>query len=109
MKYIFTWIILSLLVFSCSDKEETEASHNAEIIGEGMDCGDYYLIKFEEDVADLPNNSFDNTFYEIGLPEEFKTPGKKVQVEFREPTPEERMICTTQGPSYPQIVIVSVE
>jgi hypothetical protein len=109
MKHLLTWILLSLLGFSCTDKEENEVSHNAEIIGEGMDCGDSYLIKFEVDVSGLPNNSFDNTFYEIGLPEEFKTPGKKVQVEFREPTPEERMFCTTQGPSYPQIVILSVE
>lgn len=79
------------------------------VIGKGLDCGNSYLIKFNDDFSGIPENSFDNTFYEINLPDEFKIDGKSVYIEFRDPKDEEIMGCTTMGPSYYQIFITKVE
>ena len=104
-------LVLSFLVISCN-KNETVNDNNlfsATVLGRGMDCGDSYLIKFNSDVPGLPENTFDNTFYEINLPDEYKIEGMNIKVEFREPANAEIMVCTTMGIGYPQIYITKVE
>lgn len=110
-KIILILIGLTFIFISCNknEKETNENSVNATVIGKGLDCGNAFLIKFNNDISGLPENSFDNTFYEINLPDEFKIEGKKIYVEFREPKDGELMICTTMGIGYPQIYITKVE
>ena len=74
-----------------NDNEINETSPNATVIGKGLDCGNSYLIKFDDDFSGLPEYSLNNTFYEINLPNEFKIEGTKIYVEFREPENEELM------------------
>jgi hypothetical protein len=105
-RIIFILIGVALFIISC-DRNEVNNSYNATVIGKGLDCGNSYLIKFNNDVVGLPANTTENTFYGINLPEEFKVAGKKIKVEFREPTEEELIVCTTMGISYPQIYILN--
>ena len=112
MKRIILILIGLTFIFISCNKNETktnEKAFNAIILGRGTDCGNSYLIKFNENVSGLPENTFDNVYYEINLPEEFKIEGKKVYVEFRQPENDEIMVCTTLGISYPQIFITKVE
>lgn len=102
---IFLLVILFFILASCSK----EKSYNATVLGKGIDCGDSYLLKFNEGVSGLPENNIDNTFYEINLLEAYKIEGKKVNVEFREPKNEEIMLCTTLGPGYAQVFITEVK
>jgi len=110
-RIILIFIGLTLIFISCNknENETNEKSFNATVQGKGLDCGNSFLIKFDKNVSGLPENSFDNTFYEINLPEEFKVEGKKVYVEFRELENDEMITCTTMGIGYPQIYIMKVE
>jgi len=110
-KIILILIGLNFIFISCNknEKETNEKSFNATVIGKGLDCGNSFLIKLNDDISGLQENAFDNTFYEINLPDEFKIEGKKIYVEFREPEKGELMVCTTMGSGYPQIYIMKVE
>lgn len=112
MKKIILIIIGLIFIFmSCNknEKETNKKSFNATVIGKGLDCGNSFLIKFNNDVSGVPINAFDNTFYEINLPEEYKIESKQIYVEFRQPENGELMVCTTMGIGYPQIYITKVE
>ena len=63
----------------------------------------------DNDIPKLQGNTFDNTYYEINLPDEYKIVGKKINVEFREPENNEIMVCTTMGLGYTQIYITKVD
>ena len=102
------YIIMSLLAISCCKNEIEDKWYNATVIGKGLDCGNTFLIQFNEDVTGLPDNTSNKTFYAINLPEEYKVSGKKIIVEFREPNTSEMIVCTTMGIGYPQIYITKV-
>jgi len=111
-RIILIFIGLTFIFISCdkNDNEVNKKSFNATVQGKGLDCGNSFLIKFDDDATGLPKNSFGgNTFYEINLPVEFKIEGKKVYVEFREPKNDEIMVCTTMGIGYTQIYITKAE
>jgi hypothetical protein len=85
---------------------------NATVLGKSLDCGDIFLIRFDADVTGLPFPFlvFNNTYLAMYLPEEYKTEGKRIQVEFRLPDKDDEPItCTAMGPAYPVIYIVSVQ
>jgi hypothetical protein len=107
----FNFLIIGLfvLIISCSknSQDDLSAYAGATVLGKGTDCGNSFLIKFDDDVTGLPEN-FDHIFYEINLPDEYKIEGKKIKVLFREPEPNEMMACTTMGISYPEIFIIKV-
>lgn len=105
-------LILTTLIIafaSCKKNEVDGYSSNAIVQKKGMDCGNSFLIKFDNDVVGLPENNFDNIFYETNLSNDYKIEGKRIFVEFREPENEEKMICSTQGITYPQIYITKAE
>lgn len=101
----------AFLITSCNKNEEAtdEQLYPVTVLGRGLDCGDAHLIKFDENVPGLPGNTFDNIYYEINLPNQYKVPGTKIKVKFREPEEGELMLCTTMGPGYPQLFILKVE
>ncbi len=101
----------TFILASCNKNEEhtNEQLYSLTVLGKGMDCGEAFLIKFDENVPGLPGKTFDNIYYEINLPEQYKIPGTKIKVEFREPENSEAMFCTTMGPGYPQLFILKVE
>ncbi|MFK5958691.1 MAG: hypothetical protein QM495_07440 [Lutibacter sp.] len=98
----------TFLLISCNNDDDNNELFNAVVIGKGLDCGDSFLIKFNENITRLPN-TIDNTFYEINLPNEFKEEGKEIKVDFREPKDNEFLLCTTLGPGYNVIYIISAK
>lgn len=102
-----TILFLSLtLLISCDNSESDNLlfEPNARVISLGLDCGNSYLIELDSDIENLPN-SINNIFYEINLSEEYKIDGLELLVEFREPTSQELMNCSSQGSAYTQIFI----
>ncbi len=106
-KKISVLLVLFLLTSSCESTEESQQmpDYNAKVLGKGLDCGNIYLIQFDNDVTGLPPNSFDNTFYALNLPANLQIDNLQVNVAFRAPNPDEMVACTTMGIGYPQIVI----
>jgi len=102
------YILMSLLVMSCCKNEVENEWSNAIVIRKWLDCGNTFLIQFDEDVTGLPDNNSNRTFYAVNLPEEYKVSGKKINVEFREPNSSEMIVCTTMGIGYLQIYITKV-
>jgi len=107
-RFRLIFIIMSLLAISCCKTEVENKWSNATVIGKGLDCGNTFLIQFNEDVTGLPDNTSNRTFYAVNLPEEYKVSGTKINVEFREPNSSEMIVCTTMGIAYPQIYISKV-
>ena len=106
----FVLIILGLAFFvhSCDTTSTDDSLFNATVIGKGMDCGNHFLIQYDEDASGVPINNFDNIFYELNLPEEYKVPGKRIMIEFRLPFSDEITPCTAMGPGYPQVFVTKV-
>ena len=107
MKFILIFLLYFTFFTSCStDDDETQVEFiaNATVLGPGLDCGDAFLIRLE-DSNEIPENAFENVFYEINLPDEYKTEGNEIRVNFRLPTNEEIPFCTHMGPGYPHIFI----
>lgn len=108
-----TLILLVLIFFTCScnnnddDKNNTIVPliTNSIVLGQGLDCNNAYLIKFNNNVSGIPVNSTNNVFYEINLPNQYKVVNLPLYVTFRLPTDSEIMNCTSQGVAYPQIYI----
>lgn len=96
----------TFLVISCSNDDDHHEVFNAVVIGKGVDCGDSFLIKFNEGVSGLPK-SVDNTYYELNLPEELKVAGKEIKVDFRTLKENEYIPCTALGIAYNIIYITS--
>ncbi len=109
-------LILSLVIFltfsSCSNSDDTASqsitNFNAKVLYKGVDCGDNFIIQFNSNAINIPTNTTNNIFYEINLPNQYRVNNLDIYVTFRQPNNNEIMNCTTQGISYPQIYIESV-
>jgi len=92
--------------------EKTPEYVNATVLGRGLDCGNIFLIQFDDDVKGLPFpvEAWKNMYYAINLPEEYKIEGARitVKISFISDTEDEALFCTAMGPGYPAIYIVSV-
>jgi len=106
MKTVFRIIFGFLVFISCkNDDDNSTIFFDAIVLGKGIDCGNSYLLKFSQNVEDL--STLDNTYYELNLPIEFKIEGKEISVEVRKLQENEFFACTTLGPGYNAIFIIS--
>jgi hypothetical protein len=95
------------MLTSCSKDETVFRSLNATVLQKGIDCGNQFLIKFDEKL-DFIENSLDNTFYEVNLTEEYKKENTRLKLEVREAISDDYPFpCTTLGISYPFVYIIS--
>jgi hypothetical protein len=75
------------------------------IVGKiGGDCGNSRLLHFKNV---LGTENISSTVYEINLPDSLKIEGLKLYIEYRTPYDTESKKCTTEGPGYDQIFIIS--
>ena len=102
---------LASVLVSCKaiNNLSDDTLYDVTVLGIGMDCGNSFLIKFEDDAIGLPRNTFDSIFYEINLPKDYKVKGLKIKVSVRDPRNDELKPCTAMGPGYPHIYIIKVE
>jgi hypothetical protein len=75
------------------------------IVGKiGGDCGNSRLLHFKNAMG---TENIPYTVYEINLPDSLKLEGLKLYIEYRSPYDTELKKCTTKGPGYDQIFIIS--
>ena len=75
------------------------------IVGKiGGDCGNSRLLHFKNVMG---TEDMSSTVYEINLPDSLKLEGLKLYIEYRAPYDNELKKCTTEGPGYDQIFIIS--
>jgi hypothetical protein len=113
----FTLLGITLLAASCQDADNLEddeynTSHfNVTVFGQGLDCGDLFLIDVNNNIEELfkiTNQEGWARCYAYGLAEEYKVPGLNLLVELRAPTNDEFRPCTAMGPGYPWVTVVEV-
>lgn len=98
------------MLLSCSNNDDANNMiNNAKVLRVGMDCGNTYLIQFFDSYSDVPQNTTQNIFYAINLPEQYKVENLEIYINFRQPNENEIMSCTSEDISYPQIYIENVE
>jgi hypothetical protein len=109
IKYLLIVLYIAFFNFSCKKEveDQTGPDHNMVVLAKGSSCGDSYVVRFDRDIPNLPNNFQDFTYNEINLPEDYKVAGKELQVTFRAPTSGELIDCEDALIVYPQIYILS--
>jgi hypothetical protein len=103
---IFFLVLTTILISAC-ERQDSERTFNAKVLHLGLDCGDAFLIQFNSTAADVPVNSTNNIFYEIDLPNRFKVNNMDINVTFRTAAASEAMLCTTQDIAYKQVIITT--
>ena len=83
-----------------------DSSYNFIVGKIGGDCGNSRLLHFKS-VMETENIS--STVYEINLPDSLKSEGLILYIEYRSPHDTELKKCTTEGPGYDQIFIISAK
>ena len=110
---LFTSLALLLLLISCN-KETIPTPQatanppfvpNVIVLGQGQDCGTTYLIKFNNNAVGIPANSYNNIFYALNLPSQYKVDNLPLKITFRLPTNSEIPACTAMGTAFPQLFI----
>lgn len=111
-------ILIAVLLFSfnaCKKEDKnTEVEYfQVEVLGQGLDCGELFLVRFEpgneEDINRYleQTNAYFPVFYAVGLPEEFKQDGLVLEITFRECSGDDIPGCTDWGPGYGIVCIES--
>jgi hypothetical protein len=117
MRTLFKYLLVLLFFISpACEKDDPEKNYYiVEVIGRGMDCGDTFLVRFQEEDEARVNkylehsNAYFPVFYANNLPEEFKYEGWGLKVTLHKCQPAELPGCTAWGPGYGHICIESVE
>jgi hypothetical protein len=111
MKSFFLTFLLFFILLSCSNNNDISdnLNNNAKVLRVGMDCCNTYLVKFFDSYSNIPQNTAQNTFYAINLPEEYKIENLEIRINYRLPNENEILNCTSEDIAYPQIYIENVE
>lgn len=100
-------IIIGIQLVSCEKEKEIEYQYEAIVLGQGIDCGETYLIELTGLSGEV---EFENgTYYADNLPSEFKINGLKIVLNCRELHADEIYACTHMGPTYPHVVVLNSE
>lgn len=110
------FVIIVICYFGCEKNDEVEPEvFRVEVLGKGMDCGDLFLIKFDENDEERINkylehsNSFFPIFYASNLKAEHKEEGLFLDVTLGKCSADDIALCTAWGPGYSQVCVESSE
>ncbi len=109
-KILLILIFSVALFFGCKKESnlKNDSTPNAKVLYKGPDCGNTFLIRFNENANNVPQNVTDSIFYGINLPSQYQIENLDINIDFRLPTNDEILSCTSQGIAYPQIFITNV-
>ena len=115
-KYLnFVLFLVVLGTTSCVEEAYDDNIFMVEVLGVGMDCGDTWLIKFNEGDEREVNRYLENTnayfpvFYADDLPEDKKETGLFLNITLGECSENDISACTAMGPGYAHVCIKSAE
>lgn len=90
------------------DDTTTQPEFLAQVLGQGSDCGDTYLVRILNDSTQIYRitGSYDRVYYADNLPEAQKQTDLLLNIEFRNLREDELYVCTTFGIPYRHIFII---
>jgi hypothetical protein len=106
--------ILLIMLVSCqrSTTSPVEPTFEATVQSIGGDCN-FPLLDFgsrTNEVAQVAGTpSAYRLYYAVNLPATYWKTGQVLTTTIRQATANEQIACTTMGPSYPAVVVVSAE
>lgn len=101
-----------ILLISCEKNENNYLHFNVTVIGQGLDCGDLFLITVNNNLEELYKITGQEgwqTCYAYDLAEKYKVNGKTLLVKLRATRDDEYFACTDMGPAYPWVTVVEAE
>jgi len=115
MKPFILLILLTIgLTFSSCEKSSTESEFlfEAEVIGRNNDCGIYAIrfTKYNQKANEIAGTLFTQyVFIAKNLPVDLQVDGLSIILNIRRINYSEMTACTTMGPSYPWIYVLSAK
>jgi hypothetical protein len=112
--FILIFIVTISLTFSSCEKNSTENEFpfEAEVLGRNNDCG-LYTIRFTKDnqkANEIAGTLFtEYNFIAKNLPADLQVDGLSIILNIRRIKYSEMTACTTMGPSYPWIYVLSAK
>jgi hypothetical protein len=111
-QFILSVLLMTLLACQRDTSSHIQPSFEATVQGIGKDC---YLPLL--DFGDRTNEvaqavgtpSAYRLYYAVNLPATYWKTGLSLTTTIRQPTRQEQVACTTMGPGYPVVVVVSAE
>lgn len=106
---IFIWLIS---LFSCKEENQNEISNIFEVTsaGKGIDCGliviDFALTD-KARIEKLTGGNKGLRFFAFNLDTKYQKIGQILTITARKTRDDELFACTTQGPSYPWVTILT--
>lgn len=109
-------LILALVIFLPACQEDVDQTltpeYDIEVVGQGADCGDLLVARIltnqDQFYREVNISAFDRA-YLINLDEKYKISGLLMKVTLQQATlPDTLVACTTFGPAYPQVKIITV-
>jgi hypothetical protein len=113
LKYLL--LLAVLYVTACEKDSGREDFFLVEVVEKGIDCGETYLIKFQEEDEKRVNKYLEHTnayfpvFYADNLPEKFKVKGWILKVKLHKYQHGELPACSSMGPGLGHVFIESAE
>ena len=108
IKVTYLFYLLALTVLSACQKDDSDLSYplKARVIGQGLDCGETYLIEVTESTIEdqIPTG----TYYADGLGHPFTQADLEIELNARVPRDDEEPVCTAMGQAYPHVVVFEV-
>ena len=105
-------LICGIMIISCKKDHSSTANYSFEatVIGLNQDC-QLWLIKFDKDTAKVESiagkSVIPAVYNAVNLPENLKAEGTKIRLDIRALQNKEIPICTTMGPTYNSVYVVS--
>ncbi len=112
-RYIFfLYGIIIFAAFGCEKEEINSTEFHVVVKGQGMDCGDLFVIEFSDHLDKLHQLTGQEGWqmcYAYALEEKFKVKGKELLVKIRKTANDELYACTCMGSGFPWVTIVSAK
>jgi len=105
-QFIYIFPLLCLLQF-CDSTESANFDFEATVVGQGMDCGDMFLI----DLVNLTGEDAisNGRYYADDLPERYKIQGMEIKLNCRFPNEDELYACTTFGSGFSHVYVLELK
>ncbi|MCL5991126.1 MAG: hypothetical protein M1419_03375 [Bacteroidetes bacterium] len=113
LSFIFAFVLIS---YSCKDDNIVQENDYfiAKVIGTSVDCKTIFIIKFIDTISlpgylKYPRFGTYPKFWALNLPDSLKKKELIIKIKFREPLNGEEPPCTSMGPGYRFIFILSAK
>lgn len=106
------FVVILLLIVACTGNQADPVTSTFDVVVQGIggDCK-LPLLDFGSRTAEVGTligiTSANKLYYAVNLDSAYSKAGTNLQVKIRKTSANEERACTTMGPSYPSIAVIS--